>query len=248
MAPESYPVPPTAVRVWRGYRAPSLSLAAFLTDLGATFVPAAALMQPPVGLRAYVPGVFASDTLPDGVPQETALLSWDSPAAYAASFGTLAERVYTLTHGGVYDLTRSKATFPEPLAATVATEVAYTLLAEPADWMTGTAYQLLVSVPDGPGLEALAAWAGSYAASPPDGVQGAFLLAGAAYVSWWELWPSPSAADPAARAWLAALGDVVADTAAVPTTLTAALDDTWPGITVAPGDVLTFQLTRGGAP
>jgi len=52
-------VAPSAVRVWRGFRLPSLEIAQFYDKLGTVFVPATVLMQIDAGLHAYAPTVPA---------------------------------------------------------------------------------------------------------------------------------------------------------------------------------------------
>src|SRR5580698_1730575 len=97
------PVSPNAVRVWRGYRLPTLPIDQFYSKLGTVFVPATVLMQIDAGLYSYTPTVPAGlDGKPDTTPDETAILFWDSQETYWNGFTTLAVRTYTLTHGGVY--------------------------------------------------------------------------------------------------------------------------------------------------
>jgi hypothetical protein len=241
-----YPVPVDAVHIWRGYRNPASTPADFLGQLGATFIPAATLMQPAIGLRGYLPGVFSSETLPAGVPEETALLFWDSQAAYHASFQTLAERVYTLTHYRTYDMRASQAGWPVALTSPLVAEQPYYLLDGTADWMTGQAFQLLLSVPGGTSglLAPLAGWAQQTAGAPPRGLQGAYLLVGETYLLWWELWAPGSTPSLGPRDDLAAQGTVVANGPSVPVALTASLDVPWAGITVAAGDLYNMQFNR----
>ena len=245
-----YPVPAEAVHVWRGYRNATLTPAQFLGYLGATFVLAATLMQPAIGLRGYLPGIFSSEELPQGVPEETALLFWDSKGAYAAAFDTLAERVYTLTHAPVYDLSESKVGFPAALASPLEIEQPYYLLDQPVDWMLGQGFQLMVAVPGGTSsqLADLGSWAQGVAGGLPAGLQGAYLLVGASYIAWWELWAADAAPSATLRDALSAYGEVVANGSFVPAALTAALDAPWPGITVQAGDLYNMQFNRPSPP
>ena len=72
-------IPADAVRVWRGFRATTMALPDFFTRLGTVFVPATVEMQIQVGLDAYFPTVPAGlSGKPDTVPDETAILFWDS--------------------------------------------------------------------------------------------------------------------------------------------------------------------------
>ena len=244
-------VPPDAVHIWRGYRNSSLTSAQFLQYLGQTFVPAATLMQPAIGLRGYLPGIFSSDDLPAGVPEETALLFWDSQAAYQAAFNTLAERVYTLTHAPVYNLTKSKVGFPGALNQPLQIEQPVYLLNQPADWMLGQAFQLLLSLPGGATpalLSSLGSWGQGVANSPPAGLAGAYLLAGQQYVLWWELWVAEAQPSSALRDHLSGLGTVLANGPSLPAALTASLDISWQGITVQAGDLYNMQFNRPTCP
>lgn len=242
-----YPVPVDAVHIWTGYRNASLTPAEFLRYLGETFVPAATLMQPPIGLRAYLPGIFSAGDLPADVPEETALLFWDSQSAYSASFGTLAERVYSLTHSEVYDMSRSSASFPVALTSPLVVGQPCYLLDQPVDWMTGQAFQLLIDLPGGATAELLselASWAEGVAGSPPAGLAGAYLLVGSAYLVWWELWTAGAEPLATLRDTLSTYGQPLADGPSVPAAITAPLDMVWQGITVQAGDLYNMQFNR----
>ena len=67
------------------------------------FVPSTVLMQIDIGLEGYIPSVLGGlEGKPDTVPDETAILFWESQQTYRDGFKTLAVRTYTLTHGAVY--------------------------------------------------------------------------------------------------------------------------------------------------
>ena len=71
--------PANAVRVWRGFRLPTLTLPAFYDKLGTVFVPATVKLQINAGLHSYTPTVPAGlEGKPDYVPDETAILFWKS--------------------------------------------------------------------------------------------------------------------------------------------------------------------------
>jgi hypothetical protein len=239
-----YPVPANAVHVWRGYRAAGTSPSSFLTQLGETFIPSATIMQPPIGLRAYLPGAFSSESLPSGVPEETALLFWDSQAAYAATSKTLSGRVYTNTHWRTYDMSLSSAAFPASLASPLVVDTPYMVLENAVDWMTGSACQLFLALPSPPDLGALATWAQGVASSPPAGLTGAYLLAGQSYILWWELWSGEPS--DALRTELAANGTVIANGPNVPAVINGPFEGTWAGVTIAAGDMFNMQFNRPG--
>lgn len=115
MSASEYATPPSAIRVFQGYRYPNLSPEQFLAELGNTFMPGTAYMLAPLGCAAYLPGVIApEDPL---LPNEFALIVYPSTAVWEyASRTSLRGRVYTQTHSGVYDTSRSHAAFPVSIA------------------------------------------------------------------------------------------------------------------------------------
>lgn len=143
-------VAPDSVRVWRGFRLPSLGLDQFLGKLGTVFVPATVKMQIDAGLRAYAPTVPAGlPGKPATVPDETAILFWASPETYWNGFTRLAVRTYTLTHGGVY-LTQdnqSRADFPVRFDGALGVDQPVYLYDAPADWMHGAIRHLVAARP-----------------------------------------------------------------------------------------------------
>lgn len=242
-----YPVPADAVQIWTGYRNAGLTSAELLRHLGETFIPATALMQPPIGLRAYLPGVFSAEDLPAGVPEETALLFWDSQSACSASLGSLADRMYALAQSEVYDMSASGASFPVALTSPLVVGQPYYLLDQPVDWMAGRAFQLLIELPGGAGAEllsGLAGWARGVAGSPPDGLAGAYLLVGSSYLAWWELWADGAEPLATLREALSTYGRTVAGGPLLPAAITAPLDMVWQGITVQAGDLYNLQFNR----
>ena len=140
---KGFDIPPDAVRVWRGYRAPTLALPDFFQKLGTVFVPATVKMQIAAGLDGYIPSVPAGlPNKPDSVPDETAILFWDSQQTYTDGFNVLAVRTYTLTHGAVYR-PPSGAEFPVVYAGALVSEQPYYLIDKPADWMHGQVSHLI---------------------------------------------------------------------------------------------------------
>jgi hypothetical protein len=234
---------PDSVRVWRGFRAPSIDLPAFYQRLGTVFVPATVLMQIDAGLEAYVPTVLGGLTdKPDTAPDETAILFWESQDAYRDGFETLAVRTYTLTHGAVYTAA-SGAEFPQPFAGTLAPDQPYNLVDRVADWMHGTVRHLVGARPqevDPASFRAgLAAVLAGVAALPP----GAIACAGDDYVTYWQL-EADSPPDPDPLAGLAALSAWSHTSAAQPTSLEIGLWEQWPGLTIVPGQSLNMQFRR----
>ena len=67
------PVPPNAVRVWRGFKAEGTSNAEFRDKIGRIFIPAAVQTQAPLGMTAYLPAVLP-EARPPAIPDEIALV------------------------------------------------------------------------------------------------------------------------------------------------------------------------------
>ena len=146
-------VSPDSVRVWRGFRLPTLDLASFYGKLGSVFIPATVKLQIEAGLLSYTPTVPAGlPNKPDYVPDETAILFWGTQETYWNGFTRLAVRTYTLTHNGVYITTEqpmSRADFPlkydEETALTYDQPVF--LFNNIADWMKGAIRHIVAERP-----------------------------------------------------------------------------------------------------
>ncbi|HXZ02495.1 MAG TPA: hypothetical protein VEI03_21050 [Stellaceae bacterium] len=237
-------IPPNAVRVWRGYRAPSLSLADFLTRLGTVFVPATVEMQTKVGLDAYLPSVPGGlDQKPDTVPDETAILFWDTQQTYFDGFKTLAVRTYTLTHGAVYR-PPSGADFPTLFKGALAAEQPCYLIDAPADWMKGFVQHLIgsrpVAVSPGDFRAGIAAVLATVQREA--GVAGAIACAGDDYLVYWELagrGSGGSGVDPLTK--LLGWSRLLLPNA---TSLDRGLWEVWPGMTINSGDSFNMQFKR----
>lgn len=134
----SYAVPANALRVFHGFRNQTLAQDQYLAALGQTFMPGTPYMLAPLGLAAYLPGVIIGDPSPD-VPNEFAIIAYPSQDVWQHIMnGTLRGRVYNQTHGGVYDLKRSGASFPTTLAHLLPLETdPYYVFDGATDWQTG---------------------------------------------------------------------------------------------------------------
>lgn len=234
-----FAIPPDAVRVWRGYRASTMQLSDFYTRLGTVFIPATVEMQIKAGLDTYIPAVPGGLAgKPDTVPDETAILFWDSQQTYTDGFKTLAVRTYTLTHGAVYQ-PPSGANFPVMFAETLTAEQPVYLIDKPADWMHGNVTHFIGGRPAGitPG-NFIAGIAKALAPIPSSGIEGAIACAGNDYLVYWGL------GDDGSAAALAKLCDWNKTITPAKTTLEKGLWDVWPGMTVAAGDGYNMQFQR----
>jgi hypothetical protein len=253
MTPPNYsPPPPNAVRVWRGYRLPALPVDQFYSKLGTVFVPATVLMQVDAGLCSYTPTVPAGlSGKPDTVPDETAILFWESQETYWNGFTKLAVRTYTLTHGGVY-LTannQSRADLPVLFAGSLTADQPVFLFDKPADWMRGAINHLVAARPaniDPAAFQvAMAGALGKIQKEIP--LEGAIACTGSDYIVYWELrsaapgTPNPPSGIPVLLAILSGWSEVFAP---APTFVPIGLWDEWAGMDVRAGSSFNMQFKR----
>jgi hypothetical protein len=234
-----FAIPADAVRVWRGFRAPGMDLAEFYGRLNTVFIPATVQMQIDAGLDGYVPSVLAGlPRKPDTVPDETAILFWDSQQTYADGFQTLAVRTYTLTHGAVYT-PESRADFPVPFAGRIDPNQPCYLVPRPADWMKGTVRHLAGGRPDGVAPDRFRASVAETLAGAQRGPAGAIACAGDDYLVYWQLDGGTETIDA-----LTACTGWVHVARADPTILPKGMWEPWPGLDVQAGQSLNLQFER----
>jgi hypothetical protein len=234
---------PNAVRVWRGFRSPEIDLPAFYQRLETVFVPSTVLMQIDIGLQAYIPTVLGGlPKKPDTVPDETAILFWESQQTYHDGFKTLAVRTYTLTHGAVYT-PASGAEFPDGFSGELQANQPYSLVDRSADWMQGTVRHLVGARPEEVEPED---FHGRLAAVLAKGTEadGGIVCAGDDYLVYWQLdlaQPAPGGGLLEELAGQLAWSHSVA---AEPTSLDVGLWEEWPGLPIEQGQSLNMQFER----
>lgn len=238
--------PPDAVRVWRGYGNPEMSLQEFLERLGTVFVPTTVLMQIDAGLEGYLPAVLGG--LPDkpaGVPDEAALVLWEAQQTYTDGFQTLGVRSYSLTHNAVY-VPPSAAQFPLAFAGELQSEQPYHLFAGPADWMRGEAVHLAGARPAqlAPADFRTQAAAALTRIQSAGELAGAIVCAGEDYLVYWALGAPGSPAPGASARELAALCGWQQTVELQPTPMEFGLWQRWPGIETASGQGFNMQFRR----
>ena len=250
--PKSYAVPPNSVYVWRGFKSAARTYDQFAQFLGSVFVPACALLQPRVGLRAYLPTMVPQDEKPDALPDQTALMFWATPQAHDLANRAIAVRIYQNLHGDAYDLVKSHT--PEvPVSIATAKdalvpEQPYFLLDQAADWMLGTVHHLVGA--RRPELEPAAflaqahAWAAGFHATPAAGVDAALVCCGNDYAVAWVHSAVGTPGLSAALDDLAALTVPALRAAPRARALPAGLWDDWPGLDLTNETCLNIQLAR----
>lgn len=132
----------TYYRFWRGKKLPAMSSGQFLSDLNEKLLPATGeLMTSPAQLRSYHPVTPNQNlTARFDLPDEFALLEYESKEAYQAYRSTAEGKAYGDLHWLMFDKNNSKSLEPAPYQGTVALEQAYDLYGRGADWEQGVAY------------------------------------------------------------------------------------------------------------
>jgi len=229
---DSRPVPPEAVRVWRGFRVSSLKQDDFFKQLGRIFLPSTVLFQTPLGLTAYLPTILPADK-PPSVPDEIALVFYESQLAYRQATLPPAGRVYAALHEVVFDRARWHSDFPTLFRGTVEQDRPYYLRSNPCDWQVGCATVFVgrrpPRVPASRFLASLQKWlldGPTAGAAQPDG---AIVVAAADYLIYWEHEPGDRPAPGSRIASLAEFSDRLLHQNALPLTIPAGLWDVYPG-------------------
>jgi hypothetical protein len=248
---DPYSVAPNSVYVWRGFKAAATSYTDFAAFLGSVFVPACALLQPAVGLRAYLPTMVPQAGKPPAVPDQTALMFWATPQSHDLAAQAIAVRIYQNLHGNAYDMGRSK--LPEvpvalPAATPLQAEQPYYLLNQEADWMKGSVHHLVgarradLSATDF--LNQVYQWASSFVQQYPKEIDGALLCCGNDYLVAWVHSAARKSELSSSLGGLASLTAPVLSTAPQALKLPAGLWDSWPGLDLTQDTCINIQLHR----
>jgi hypothetical protein len=241
----SVPVAPDAVRVWRGFRLPSLADAEFCEKLGSVFIPGTVQIQTPVGLTAYLPTVLPRDK-PAEAPDEIAIVFYEVQQAYHDAKKTVGGQAYSDMHALVFDLKRSTSGFPIKFAGEVEADMRYYLFDAHIDWQAGVARAFvgMRKGNDGPAfLKSIAKWLGKVQ-SQEGGPDGAIAVAAANYVVYWEHWPDEASAKRSLIPSLAAKTTVAYDQVIPPQPLNEGLWATYGGVSVKGGESFNMQYRR----
>jgi len=229
----SKPVPPDAARVWRGFRLATEMPQDFLTALGTIFIPATAILQRLYGLTAYLPTVLPQSK-PAGVPDEIALVFYDSQQAYNDTALIVAGRSYSALHKTIFAFPSSLSGFPVMLGSRLALDTPYFLFPDAVDWQGG--YSLVYVGARDPSIPVQQFSAGiqkylrQLQKKRPVGMDGAVACVSAPYVVYWEHWKSEAASTHGRIADLAKLSQRVLLQPHVPTPVNSAIADQYPGI------------------
>jgi len=114
-------------RFWRGFKRADISEASLVDDLNRKLFPATGeLARTEAKLLAYVPVTILKSSDVTVLPDEVALLSYQSEKSYKDYRATSVGKRYGDLHGEMFDMQASKSLVVESFAGTVASEHAYT--------------------------------------------------------------------------------------------------------------------------
>src|SRR4029077_7232271 len=132
------PVPADAVRVFRGRKNRPVKRSVFIEKLGTVFMPMTVQMQRLFGLTAYLPAILP-ETKSEGMPDEIALVFYQTQGAYHEAKRCVGGRSYSELHQLLFDMPASASSFPELFIGEVQPDKAYHLFPKSVDWQIGSA-------------------------------------------------------------------------------------------------------------
>lgn len=245
----SIPVAPNSVRVWTGFRLPSLKQETFFEKLGSIFCPSTVQIQAPVGLTAYLPSVLPREK-PAAAPDEIAVVFYregetESQNTYHLAKRTVGGRAYSDLHALVFDLTRSLSGFPDRFNGNIKPHGRYYLFDESVDWQHGTV-NVFVGVRTGIDqqqfLSRVATWL--QGVQNQGGPDGAIAATSADYVAYWEHWSDEAKAKDTPIPELAELTETVYHQRIPPYPLPEGLWSPYDGVQITGGESFNFQFER----
>lgn len=244
--PGHVPVRPNAVRVWRGFRADGMSNGDFYERLGRNFIPMTVQALAWLGMTAYLPTVLP-DKKPASVPDEIALVFYESQDAYRRTFQTTIGRAYGLLHEPVFSA-GSKSGFPRLLGDVFQAHQPYYLFEQDVDWYHGQC-RVLVGTRKSNQTQAafherLHRTLKSLQKRPPKGLDGAIVSASEDCLVYWEHWADGARMVDDKIARLAGLVRVILLKQAMPMRVPTELTEKYEGLTVKGGECLNLRFQR----
>jgi hypothetical protein len=196
-------------------------------------------------VTAYLPSILPLSK-PAGVPDEIALVFYQSQDAYRTAKETLAGRTYSKLHGLVFS-PKSLSGFPAPFQEVLLPEKPYHLFDTAVDWQQGVT-RVFLGVRRSPQtgsdfLTDAAAWL-TVEHTRARGPDGAVVAASQDYLVYWEHWPDAAAAAQSRTASLAELAAPVLHNEAAPQTVAPGFWDRYPGLKVSGGETFCFHFPR----
>lgn len=239
-------VKPNSVRVWRGVRADGQSPERFRKNLAEIFIPMAVQSQSPLGMTAYLPTVMKDDA-PEYVPDEIALVFYESQGVYHRTSNKPLGRAYSLLHRPVFG-SSSRSGFPVLLKDELKENQPYYLFRQSADWYHGLTRVLVGTRKESQSArvfrQSIFTKLKAIQKKPPTGQDGTTAVATADYLLYWEHWTDTAAGKASKIAAIASLVTPVLLEDAVPQKVATGLFQDFPGITIKGGECLNLRFRR----
>lgn len=247
---DSVPVAPNSVRVWTGFRLPSLKQETFFEKLGSIFCPGTVLIQKPVGLTAYLPSVLPGKK-PEGVPDEIAVVFYregktEADNTYHLAKKTVGGRAYSDLHALVFDLKQSTSGFPDRFDGNIKPNGRYFLFDKSVDWQHGVVNVFVGARKASDSEDSFPGKISKWLKGVQDGGGPDAAIAATApnYVVYWEHWPNAKAAKASSMEGLSKLSKTVYHEAIDAYPLPQNLWDFYAGVEVKGGESFNFQFER----
>jgi len=245
------PVRPDSVRVWRGYSSEAPPRTKFREKLRTTFIPGTPQFQAPLGLTAYLPAVLPTE-VPNGVPDEIALVFYESQQDYNSAKDTIAGRAYADLHGTVFsfaDPRRSTSDWPAIFSGVLERGKPYYLFERNVDWQLGHVNVLVASraesLSEEEFLNNVTATVTRIQAAALPGLDGAIVVVAADYFVYWEHWVDLKSSQTSLIQDLAKDQVVNMSRSFDPIPVPASLHQVYPGLKeIVGGEALNVQFLR----
>lgn len=253
MRDKSKPVPvkPDAVRVWRGFKLATLDTTTYYQKLGEILIPATIQIQAALGLTAYLPTILPGD-IPYSIPDEIALVFYESQEVYEDTFKTTGGRGYGLMHSAIFDFTDrvSETGFPQLAGDDILFDQPYYLFEGETDWMLGVCNVLVGGRPDTQTkeefLSTLSGLLKNLQAQRPEGMDNAYFVITSDYLVYWELWTNKETAAGSKISQFAEAVSPILMKEAANVFVPPGLDRDYEGLEITGGDCLNIQFHRRG--
>ena len=246
--PGYVPVSPGAVRVWRGFRSKNITQKDFYDYLGRIFIPTVVQTQAPLGMTAYLPSVLPYNK-PASIPDEIALVFYESKNTYSQTFKRVIGRAYALLHRPVFG-PDSVSEFPTLLKDKFSPNCSYYLFKTKTDWYQGLC-GVLVGTRIRPQTpkdfhKAIFTKLKTLQMHQQEGLDGVITVATDDYLIYWEHWNNSTNGEDSKGIYeLAALTKVVMLTnKAEETKIPTRLNEKFNGLEIKGGESMNLRFQR----
>lgn len=197
-------------------------------------------------MTAFLPTLLPADK-PDAVPDEIALVFYESKKTHARTFESVAGRAARMLHRPLFE-PGVRTDFPRRLGDELVADQPYYLVPGRADWYLGSCH-VLVGTPAA-GQDANSFRTGvleilhDLKSQPPPALGGAIVSVSDGYLVYWEHWAEPGHENEGAVAGLSERVRVVLLKEARPAKIPADFDVPYDGLEIASGDCLNVRFVR----